>query len=47
VKRLLAVVDDEVARGAGVVVVSHEPELFRERAGARWVLERGKVVEAN
>jgi heme exporter protein A len=45
VKRLLAVVDDEVSRGAAVVVVSHEPELFRERAGARWVLERGKVVE--
>jgi ABC-type multidrug transport system ATPase subunit len=45
VKRLLAVVDDEVARGASVVVVSHEPELFRERAKARWVLERGRVVE--
>lgn len=45
VKRLLSVVDDEVARGAAVVVVSHEPELFREKAGARWVLERGKVVE--
>jgi ABC-type multidrug transport system ATPase subunit len=44
VKRLLAVVDDEVSRGAVVVVVSHEPELFRERAGARWVLERGRVV---
>lgn len=47
VKRLLAVVDDEVARGAAVVVVSHEPELFRERAAARWVLERGKVVAGN
>lgn len=47
VKRLLAVVDDEVARGAAVVVVSHEPELFRERAEARWVLERGKVVPGN
>lgn len=45
VKRLLSVVDDEVARGAAVVVVSHEPELFRERAKARWVLERGRVVE--
>lgn len=44
VTRLLTVVDDEVARGAAVVVVSHEPELFRERARARWVLERGKVV---
>lgn len=47
VKRLLTVVDDEVARGAGVVVVSHEPELFRERAEARWVLERGRVIEGN
>jgi ABC-type multidrug transport system ATPase subunit len=47
VKRLLTVVDDEVARGAAVVVVSHEPELFRERAKARWVLERGKVIEGN
>lgn len=44
VQRLLAVLDDEIKRGAAVVVVSHEPELFRERAGARWVLERGKVV---
>ncbi len=42
-KRLLTVVDDEVARGAAVVV-SYEPELFRERARGRWVLERGKVV---
>ncbi|HRI66873.1 MAG TPA: ABC transporter ATP-binding protein [Polyangium sp.] len=47
VKRLLAVVDDEVGRGAAVVVVSHEPELFRERASARWVLERGKLVGGN
>jgi ABC-type multidrug transport system ATPase subunit len=46
VARLLAVVDEEVARGAAVVVVSHEPELFRERAGARLVLDRGRVVEA-
>ncbi|MDI1436102.1 ATP-binding cassette domain-containing protein [Polyangium sorediatum] len=46
VSRLLAVVDEEVARGAAVVVVSHEPELFRERAGARLVLDRGRVVEA-
>jgi len=47
VKRLLSVVDDEVARGAAVVVVSHEPELFRERSKARWVLERGRVIEGN
>lgn len=45
VARLLAVVDEEVARGAAVVVVSHEPELFRERAGARLVLDRGRVVD--
>jgi heme exporter protein A len=44
VARLLAVVDAEVARGAAVVVVSHEPEVFRERAAARLVLERGRVV---
>jgi len=46
VTRLLAVVDEEVARGAAVVVVSHEPELFRERAGARLVLDRGRVATA-
>jgi ABC-type multidrug transport system ATPase subunit len=46
VGRLLSVVAEEVARGAAVVVVSHEPELFREQGGARIVLERGRVVEA-
>ncbi len=45
VARLLAIVDREVARGALVLVVSHEPELFRERAGARLVLDRGRVKE--
>jgi heme exporter protein A len=45
VARLLSVVDEEVARGTAVVVVSHEPELFRERAAARIVLERGRVIE--
>lgn len=44
VARLLAVVTEEVARGAAVVVVSHEPELFRDQARARIVLERGRVV---
>ena len=43
VERLLAVIDEEVSGGAVVAVVSHEPELFRERVGARLVLERGKV----
>jgi heme exporter protein A len=45
VARLLAIVDREVARGALVIVVSHEPELFRERARGRLVLERGRVLE--
>ncbi|MEZ4297889.1 MAG: ABC transporter ATP-binding protein [Polyangiaceae bacterium] len=45
VARLLAIVDQELARGAMLLVVSHEPELFRERAGARLVLERGRVKE--
>ncbi|WP_236644283.1 ABC transporter ATP-binding protein [Sorangium cellulosum] len=44
VARLLTVVEAEVARGAAVVVVSHEPEVFRQRAAARVVLERGRVV---
>jgi ABC-type multidrug transport system ATPase subunit len=46
VARLLAVVDAEVVRGAAVVVVSHEPEIFRERASGRVVLERGRVVDS-
>lgn len=45
VARLLAIVDREVARGALVIVVSHEPELFRERSRGRLVLERGRVLE--
>lgn len=44
VERLLGVVDAEVARGAVVVVVSHEPDLFRDRAEARVHLERGRTV---
>lgn len=44
VARLLKILDEEVARGAIVVVVSHEPEAFRERATARVVLERGRVI---
>ncbi|WP_438025314.1 ATP-binding cassette domain-containing protein [Sorangium sp. So ce233] len=46
VARLLTVVEAEVARGAAVVVVSHEPEVFRGRAAARLMLERGRVVAA-
>lgn len=45
VARLLAIVDQEIALGRLVIVVSHEPELFRERARARVVLERGRVKE--
>jgi ABC-type multidrug transport system ATPase subunit len=44
VERLVRVIEEEVARGAAVAVVSHEPEVFRAAAGARIVLERGKVV---
>ncbi|AUX26976.1 heme exporter protein A [Sorangium cellulosum] len=44
VARLLTVVDAEVGRGAAVVVVSHEPEVFRSRAAARLTLERGRAV---
>lgn len=46
VARLLTIVDREASRGALVIVVSHEPELFRERAAARVVLERGRVAAA-
>lgn len=46
VQRLVRVISDEVARGAGVAVVSHEPDVFQELAGARVVLERGRVVVA-
>lgn len=46
VARLLSVVAEEVARGAAVVVVSHEPALFRDLAKARIVLERGRVVDS-
>ncbi len=44
VGRLVRVVEEEVARGAAVAVVSHEPEVFRDLAKARVVLERGRVV---
>lgn len=44
VERLLVVIDEEVKRGAVVVVVSHEPEVFAGRISARVVLERGRVV---
>jgi ABC-type multidrug transport system ATPase subunit len=46
VDRLLAVVDEEARRGAAVIVVSHEPELFRGHASARIVLDRGRIKES-
>jgi heme exporter protein A len=45
VGRLVRVIGEEVGRGAAVVVVSHEPEVFRELAGARVVLERGRLAD--
>lgn len=44
--RLLTVIQEEKERGAAVVVVSHEPDLFRERAEARILLDRGRVIES-
>ena len=44
VARLVGVIEEEVERGAGVAVVSHEPEVFRDLAKARIVLERGRVI---
>ncbi len=44
VTRLVGVVGEEVERGAAVAVVSHEPEVFRDLAGARIVLERGRLA---
>ena len=44
VRRLLDVVEEEVARGALVAVVSHEPALFEQPARATIRLERGRVA---
>lgn len=44
VQRLVRIVAEEATRGAVVIVVSHEPEVFRSDGGARVVLERGRVV---
>jgi ABC-type multidrug transport system ATPase subunit len=46
VARLVSVVAEEVERGAVVVVVSHEPEVFGTLAATRIVLERGRVQKA-
>jgi ABC-type multidrug transport system ATPase subunit len=44
IHRLTGVVEEEVKRGAAVVVVSHEPEVFRAQASARLVFERGRAT---
>ena len=44
VSRLVKVIAEEVARGALVAVVSHEPEVFREMPHARVALERGRIA---
>jgi heme exporter protein A len=46
VERLIRVIGEEVARGAAVMVVSHEPEVFRELARGRILLERGRLAAA-
>jgi heme exporter protein A len=42
--RLVGVIREEVARGAAVAVVSHEPEVFQGLAKARVVLDRGRLA---
>ncbi len=44
VSRLRRVIEEEVARGAIVAVVTHEPQLFEGVERRRIVLERGRVV---
>lgn len=44
VKRLVEVVRDEVARGALVALVTHEPRVFDGVVSSRVELERGKLV---
>jgi heme exporter protein A len=44
VDRLISVIREEIARGAGVVVVSHEPRVFAEIADDHIVMERGRIV---
>jgi len=44
VTRLVEVVRDEVARGALVALVTHEPRVFDGLVSSRVELERGKLV---
>ncbi len=43
VARLLAVLAEEVERGAIVAVVTHEPDVFRDISARRVLLERGRI----
>lgn len=45
VDRLLKVVEEELAAGAVVAVVTHEPIVFRGFGGQRVLLERGRRIE--
>ena len=44
IKRLMKVIDQELASNAVVAVVTHEPAVFEDRDSRRIVLERGRVV---
>lgn len=46
VARLVTVVAEEVARGAIVAIVTHEPRVFDGLVSSRLELERGKVVSS-
>jgi ABC-type multidrug transport system ATPase subunit len=46
VRRLVDLVASEVAGGAAVVVVSHEPAIFEALSTARIALDRGRRVDA-
>ena len=46
VARLMMVGEEEMKRRAAVVVVSHEPEVFRSLSSTRIVLERGRVARS-
>jgi ABC-type multidrug transport system ATPase subunit len=47
VARLVGVIREEVARGAVVVVVTHDPALVEEVGGKRVTLERGRLAKAS
>ena len=45
VKRLVEVVAEEIAAGAMVLLITHEPQLFAELGGGRVRLQRGRAAE--